>query len=113
MGISLVLGLLLMGWIFWRIKTIKIPPNADFTTALRATPFVVVLMLDLLDFGLDIFSAPISWIVLGKLGLAPLRGVTVVEGALPGTQAIPLMTVTWLVVRLTKGRWRPEDIHLP
>ena len=110
MGTSLVLGLLLMVWIFWRIKRIDIPVNADFTTALQATPFVVVLMLDLLDFGLDFFSAPISWVILGKLGLTPLRGVTVVESALPGTQAIPLMTAAWLFVRVTKGRWRPETL---
>lgn len=107
MGTAVILGLLLMGWIFWTMKRIDLPPGADFVTALRATPFIVVLMLDLLDFGLDFLSAPLSWVVLGKLGLNPLRGVTVVEGVVPGTQAIPLMTVSWIFVRLTKGRWRP------
>ena len=102
MSISLLLSFLLLGWILWRIKQIDLPPNADFPTALRATPLVVVIMLDLLDFGLDFFSAPISWFILGRLGLSPLRGVTVVEGVIPGTQPIPLMTVAWIVVRLTK-----------
>jgi hypothetical protein len=104
MGSAALLAVLLGGWILWRIKRINLPPNADFQTALRATPFVVVLMLDLLDFGLDIFGAPIAWVILGRLGLAPLRGVTMVESIIPGTQPIPLMTLAWIVVRLTK-RW--------
>ena len=104
MGISLLLSFLLLGWILWRIKQIDLPPDADFSTALRATPLVVVIMLDLLDFGLDFFSAPISWLILGRLGLSPLRRVTVFEGVIPGTQPIPLMTVAWIVVRLTKRR---------
>jgi hypothetical protein len=102
MGIALVLAIILLIWIFWRIKRINLPPNADFKTALRATPLVVVIMLDLLDFGLDIFAAPFSWVILSRLGLAPLRGVTMIEGLIPGTQAIPLMTVAWFAVRLMK-----------
>jgi len=104
MAISLGVGLLLLGWILWRVKRIDLPADADFSTALRSTPFLVVLMLDLLDFGLDIFSAPISWAVLGRLGLSPLRGVTLVESLIPGTQPIPLMTAAWIMVRLTKGK---------
>ena len=110
MGISTVLGLLLMGWVLWRVKHIDLPPNADFQTALRQTPFLVVLVLDLLDFGLDIFSAPISWLLLGKLGLAPLRKVTVLEGVIPGTQGLPLMTLAWIFIRLTRGKRVPFGI---
>jgi hypothetical protein len=108
--LSLLIAILLLGWIIWRVKQIKLSPNADFMTALRATPLVVVIFLDLLDFSLDFFSAPIAWVVLGRLGLAPLRGVTIVEELIPGTQLIPVMTLAWIVARLTKGQsWKIGD----
>ena len=106
-GIGLVLTLLLLGWILWRIRKIKLPPGADFMTALRATPFVVVVMLDLLDFSLDFLSAPFAWTILTYLGLQPLRGVSTVEGLIPGTQVLPTMTLAWIFARLTDpGRKR-------
>jgi hypothetical protein len=104
MGVSLLLAMLLLGFILWRVKRINLPPNATFMTALRATPLSVVIFLDLLDFGLDIFGAPVAWVVLSRLGLAPLRGVTMVEQLLPGTQVIPLMTLAWLVARFSAHR---------
>lgn len=102
MGVASLIAFLLIVWILWRIKRINLPADADFQTALRATPFIVVVALDLLDFGFDFLSVPFSWFLLGRLGLSPLRGVTVVEGLIPGTQPIPLMTLSWIVVRLTK-----------
>ncbi len=102
-GVALVLALILLGWVFWRIKHIKLPPNADFFTALRYTPFSVVLLIDLLDLSLDFLAAPFAWIILGKLGLAPLRGVSVIESFIPGTQAIPLMTISWVVARVVRN----------
>ena len=101
MGVGLVLSLLLLGWIMMRIKSIHLPPDADALTALRATPFSVVLLLDLLDLTLDFLSAPFSWVLLGRLGLQPLRAVTVVEAVIPGTQVLPTMTIAWIVARLT------------
>ncbi len=101
MGASLLLAMLLLGFILWRVKRINLPPNATFMSALRATPLSVVIFLDLLDFGLDIFGAPVAWVVLSRLGLAPLRGVTMVEQVLPGTQLIPLMTLAWFVARFS------------
>ena len=100
MALSTVAGLALLGWVLWRVRRIQLPPDADFVTALRATPLVVVLLLDLLDFGLDFLSIPIAWIVLGRLGLAPLRGVAILEEFIPGTQMIPTMTAAWFGVRL-------------
>ena len=105
MGIAAVLSALLLGWVIWRVRRIKLPAGADFFTALRHTPFVVVLLLDLLDLGLDFLSAPIAWVLLSRLGLAPLRGVTVIESLIPGTQVIPLMTLAWLAARFL-GRQR-------
>ncbi len=103
-GGSLLLALLLIVLFVWRIRRIKLPPNADFLTTLRATPFVVVLVLDLLDFSLDFLSAPLAWIILGRLGLEPLRGVTVLESVIPGTQFLPTMTTAWLFARFYKGK---------
>ena len=101
-GVSLGLSALLLVWVIWRVRKINLPPDADFVVALRATPLVVVILLDLLDFGLDFMSAPFSWTLLSYLGLTPLRGVTVVESLIPGTQVLPTMTLAWLGVRLLK-----------
>ena len=100
-AVSLAIATLLLAWIFWRIKRINLPPDADFLTALRATPLIVVIFLDLLDFSLDFLAMPIAWVVLGRLGLTPLRGVSIVEEFIPGTQLVPVMTVSWIYARLT------------
>jgi hypothetical protein len=101
-GIALALALLLLVWIIWRVRRINLPPDADWITAMRATPFVVVLMLDLLDFSLDFFSAPFAWILLSYLGLKPLRAVTTIESLIPGTQFLPTMTAAWVIARFMK-----------
>ena len=101
-GITLTLALLLLAWIIWRVRRINLPPDADWVTAMRATPFVVVLMLDLLDFSLDFFSAPFAWIILSYLGLKPLRAVTTIESLIPGTQFLPTMTAAWVIARFMK-----------
>ena len=103
-AIGLALSSLLLVWVLWRIKRIHLPEGADFLTALRATPLVVVLLLDVLDMTLDIFATPLVWVLLGKLGLQSLRTVTVVETFIPGTQFIPTMTASWLVARLVGSR---------
>ncbi len=99
MGAGVILSSLLLIWVIWRVRRIDLPAGADAITALQRTPFIVVLLLDLLDLGLDIFSVPLTWPLLGRLGLAPLRGVAIVEGIIPGTQLIPTMTLAWLFAR--------------
>jgi len=99
---AFLLALLLLAFIIWKIRKIQLPPNADFFTALRYTPLVIVIMIDLLDLSLDFLSAPFSWIILGKLGLEPLRGVSVIESIIPGTQVLPTMTIAWIIARLMK-----------
>ncbi len=101
-GGALLFSGALFGFVIWRVRKIQLPANADFFTALRATPLIVVLTLDLLDFTLDFLSAPVAWMLLTRLGLGPLRGVTVVEGLIPGTQIIPTMTLAWIASRLFK-----------
>jgi hypothetical protein len=101
-GGALLFSVMLGGFVLWRVRKIQLPPDADFFTALRLTPLVVVLLLDLLDFTLDFLSAPVAWLLLTRLGLGPLRGVTVVESLIPGTQIIPTMTLAWIAVRVFK-----------
>lgn len=103
-GIGLLVSAVLLVWVIWRVRRIKLPINADLLTTLRLTPLAVVLLLDTLDFSLDFLGAPFAWVILGRLGLAPLRGVTMVESLIPGTQFIPTMTVAWMLVRLY-DRW--------
>lgn len=101
-GLVLAIGFLI--WVISRVRRIDLPPDADFMTALRLTPLSVVILLDLLDLSLDFLSAPFAWIILGYLGLYPLRAVTTVEAFIPGTQALPTMTAAWIVARLTDPR---------
>jgi hypothetical protein len=100
MLLSLALAVVLIALTYRRLKRLHIPPDADFVTALRHVPLSLVLLLDLLDFGLDFFSVPIAWVLLSKLGLQSLRGVTVVEEIIPGTQLLPTMTAAWFAARL-------------
>lgn len=103
-AISLLLALVVLVWVIWRVKKINLPAEADFLTALLATPLAVVVLLDLLDLSLDFLSAPFAWVILGRLGLKPLRGVTMVESLIPGTQVLPTMTVAWIVARVVRRR---------
>lgn len=116
-AIGLGLTLLLLGWVIWRVRRIQLPQEAGFFTALRATPLIVVILLDLLDMSLDFLSAPIAWTLLSYLGLAPLRGVTVVASLIPGTQLLPTMSIFWIIARffvpeatddedVVEGSWR-------
>jgi hypothetical protein len=102
-GFALVIGLaaaVVLGvWVLLRVRQLRLPEGVDFLSALRLTPLSVVILLDLLDFSLDIFGAPVAWSLLSYLGLRPLRGVTVVESLIPGTQLLPTMTIAWLVAR--------------
>ena len=90
-----------VGYWAWRsLRRINLPEHLSFVEALRLTPLPIVILLDLLDLVFDIFAAPITWVLLGKIGLTPLRAVTVAEAVVPGTQLIPTMTLAWLGVRV-------------
>jgi hypothetical protein len=109
-GTALLLALVVGVYVFTRIKRINLPPDADTLTALRMTPLSVVILLDLLDLGLDFFAAPFAWIILSKLGLGPLRGVTVAESLIPGTGAIPTMTAAWILARVFRPQEEPRQV---
>ncbi len=100
MGVSLLLAILLFVLVIRRLGRLNIPPNASFAETLAYTPFLVVVFVDLLDWGLDILAAPFSWVVLDRLGLKALRNVAALEALIPFTQPIPTLTAAWFWVRL-------------
>lgn len=99
MGLSLLGFFLLIGFAVRQVRKVDVPKNADFTETLQLVPLSIVVAIDLLDLGLDIFAAPISWLILDRLGLKALRGMAAVEALLPLTQPIPTLTIAWVLVR--------------
>jgi len=100
MGICVLVALVGLAALVRGIRRMNIPRAADFFTTMRHIPLALVIMLDLLDFGLDIFSAPIIWIVLDRMGLPNLRNKAVIEAIIPFTNVIPTFTASWLAARL-------------
>jgi hypothetical protein len=100
MAVSLAAAVLLLVIAIRQVKKIRVPPNAGFVATLQGTPFVVALGLDLLDLALDVFAAPLAWVILEYLGLKGLQTVTVIESLFPGTQLIPTLTLCWAAARL-------------
>ncbi len=102
------LGLIGLVLIHRSLRRLRVPPDADFATTLRLVPLPVVVVLDLLDFGLDIFAAPLVWLVLSRYRLQALRNVAAFEALIPFTQVLPTLTTAWVVVRiLGLGRTPP------
>ena len=106
MGAALVGAIALLVVAARQIAEIEVPEDADFFETLQHVPITVPLALDLLDLAFDIFSAPISWVILELLGLQALQLITVFEGLIPGTQVIPTLTIAWLIARGMKKKRR-------
>lgn len=107
------LGALLIGWALGKLreKKLRVPAGADFFTTVRAVPLPLLVGLDLLDLGLDVFSAPIIWFVLNRLKLQKLRNVATIEALIPFTNVLPTLTVAWLLAHLFKlGRPYDPDV---
>lgn len=100
MAICLVIAVIGLLLIMRQIRRLRIPREADFFTTMRHVPFILVLFLDLLDFALDIFSAPISWIILDRMGLPNLRNKAALEAIIPITNVIPTFTIAWIAARV-------------
>jgi len=100
MGASIFIAILGLLALTRSIRRLHIPREADFFTTMRHIPLVLAVLLDLLDFGLDIFSAPILWIALDRMGLPNLRNKATIEALIPITNVIPTFTVSWLAARL-------------
>lgn len=97
--IALILAGLVLAVAFRALRRIRVPPNADFFTTLRAVPLSLVVGLDLLDLGLDVLAAPITWAILSRFRLQALRNVASVEALIPFTQPIPTLTIAWFLAR--------------
>jgi hypothetical protein len=97
--IGVVLGALLLAWTWRSLSKVRVPPDADFFTTVRAVPLPLVVGLDLLDMGLDILATPIVWTILSRFKLQALRNVAAVEALVPFTQPIPTLTLAWFAAR--------------
>jgi hypothetical protein len=97
--VALILAAVILSVAIRKLRKVRVPPDADFFTAVRAVPFSLVVGLDLLDLGLDSFSAPIIWFILNRTGLQALRNVASFEAFLPFTGPIPTLTLAWLAAR--------------
>lgn len=111
MAVSLVGAIALLIIAARQVSEIEIPEGADFFETLQAVPITVPLALDLLDMAFDVFSAPISWIILELLGLRALQMITIFEGLIPGTQIIPTMTIAWFVAKAMKKKVRQSPLR--
>jgi hypothetical protein len=98
-GLAATLGLVGLLLLHRSLRRLDVPQGADFFTTLRIVPLSLVVTLDLLDLGLDVFATPIVWLVLSRYRLHALRNVSTVEALIPFTQAIPTLTVAWILVR--------------
>ncbi|MDP9121168.1 MAG: hypothetical protein M3O15_07340 [Acidobacteriota bacterium] len=94
-----------------RLRHIRLAPTADFLTTVRAVPLSLVIGLDLLDIGLDVFSTPLTWFILNRLGLKSLRNVATLKAVVPLADMLPLLTLTWIAARYWK-LGAPPDPHL-
>ena len=112
MGACIFIGVVGLLALARSIRRINLPYDADFFTTMRHIPLALVVLLDLLDFGLDIFSAPIIWIALDRMGLRSLRNKATVEALIPFTNVIPTFTVCWFAARLLNlGEPRPPAAY--
>lgn len=107
-GASLIAVITLLITAWQHVIELDIPPDADFFETLQMIPISVPIALDLLDLAFDVFSAPISWVILELMGLRALQMITVIEGIIPGTQLIPTMTIAWFVARGMKRKNRGD-----
>lgn len=100
MGASVAVAVIGLALIARSIRRLRVPPHAGYFATMHYVPLALVILLDLLDFGLDIFAAPVSWILLDRMGLPNLRNKAVIEALIPFTQPIPTFTLSWLAARL-------------
>ena len=97
---ALILAAIVLAWALRALRRVRLPPDADFFTAVRAVPLSLVVGLDLLDLALDSLSAPIIWLILNRYGLKALRNVGTIEALIPISGPIPTLTLAWLAARI-------------
>ncbi|MBC8162220.1 MAG: hypothetical protein H7Z42_13495 [Roseiflexaceae bacterium] len=81
------------------IRRLEVPHDTDFFTTMRLIPLALVVLLDMLDFGMDVFAAPLVWLFLDRMGLQSLRNKAVIESLIPFSGPIPTFTLAWIAAR--------------
>ena len=112
MGVCLVLAVIGLAAIAQSIRKLQVPRDADFFTTMHYVPLSLMILLDMLDFALDIFAAPISWIVLDRMGVPNLRNKAAVEALIPFTGPIPTFTIAWFLARFLDVGGMPGSQHV-
>ena len=94
---ALVLGLVaLWAFIIFRIiRRMTVGLDDTGLYALRSVTIAVPLAIDAVDLGLDFFGSPLAWFIANQTPLKPLRGASLWESLVPGTQLLPTMTLGW------------------
>jgi hypothetical protein len=109
--VALILAALVLAWAIRTLRRVRVPPDADFFTTVRAVPLSLVVGLDLLDLALNSLSAPIIWFILNRCGLKALRNVGTIEALIPITGPIPTLTLAWFGSRIFNlGRAYDPDV---
>jgi multisubunit Na+/H+ antiporter MnhB subunit len=110
-GLAVASALVLLALLYRRLRRLRVPEGADLWDTLRAVPLGLVVVVDLLDLGLDVLSAPIVWWLLGHLRLGALRQVATAQALVPLSGPVPVLTVAWAMTRLLGlGRALPPDV---
>lgn len=100
MGACIVVALVGLLLLVRQIRQLRVPRDADYFTTMRLIPVSLVILLDMLDFGMDIFATPIVWIVLDRMGLPNLRNKAAIEALIPFSSPIPTFTLSWIAARM-------------
>lgn len=103
--VSLVVALALAVLLWRRLRRLR-TSGGGFWQTLREVPFGLVVLLDLLDLALDVFSAPVIWFLLRRLRLEALSQVATIEALIPFTAPLPTMTLCWVLARMGMGEGR-------
>lgn len=98
--VCVVVAIIGLALIVRSIRRLQIPRDADFFTTMRMVPLALVILLDLLDFGLDIFATPLVWLFLDRMGLPSLRNKAAIEALIPFSGPIPTFTIAWIAARV-------------
>ena len=83
---------------YYQLRDLKIQ-GRDYVSTLREVPITIPLAIDALDLALDFMGVPFLWIILNRLRLQGLQAVSILESLVPGTQFLPVLTISWLAVR--------------
>jgi len=99
LGLTVFLGLVWLLLLALVLRRMTVDRDHAELEALRTAPLPLVLLIDAIDLGLDFLGAPLVWLVMSRSELRALRGLSVLESLIPGTQLIPTMTISWLYAR--------------